>query len=275
MDLAKVVAYAAVEGLTRVLPLSSSGHRVVAAIWLGDSKSGELVSELAVLGCLTALVWTVRARLTSAFTEGIRGIARPVVLQREAGGRDAIAIAVGAVTALSCDSVLGAFRSPLLATPLVTALGLVLTALALASVALAPAPRHLCPTALGAALAGLAHGAAILPGASQVGAAFVVMRWLRVGSWRAAEMALLISVPTLAVDAVKLLAARGTQALSMAALPLGDIALAVTVAFVAASLAAAWWRALCESSRTAWLGGWLVPLALALVGYSRALPRGL
>jgi undecaprenyl pyrophosphate phosphatase UppP len=274
MDLPQVVAYAAVEGVTRVLPLSATGHRLAAAIWLGDARGGELVADLAQIGCLLALVWAVRARLASAFSEGIRGIARPVMLQRDAGGRDAVAIALGTISAVVCDSVLGAYRSPLLATPYVTALGLLLTAAALGSVSLAPAPRSLCPSALGAVLAGVAHGAAILPGASQVGAAFVVIRWFSVSSWRAAEMALLISIPTLGIEAMKLVAARGGQALHLGAMPLGDIALAVMVAFLCASLAAVWWRALCESSRIAWLGAWLVPLALALIGYGRALPGG-
>jgi undecaprenyl-diphosphatase len=59
----------------------------------------------------------------------------------------------------------------------------------------------------------------------------------------------------------------------MANLDAGRIALGLLLAFVAAILAAGWWRALCERGRTAWLGLWLVPLSLAMLAYGRSLPN--
>ncbi len=272
MDLVKQVAYAAIEGVSRVLPVSASGHRVAASVWLGDVASGTALAEIATLGCLAALVVVVRVRLATAFTEGIRGIARPSVLQSQVGGRDAVAIAVGSVVAIAVEMALAPMQSGVNETPTVAAAGLLLTALGLASTHWAPAPRQLCPSALGAAFVGLAHGLAVLPGASQVGAAFIVLRWLAVSGWRSAEMAILVSLPSLTLGVLRLFGKSSTGALG-AAPSGGELALAVTVAFVTASLAASWWKALCEREGTPWLGLWLVPLALALVGYGRALPH--
>ncbi len=273
LDLAKQVAYAAVEGLSRVLPVSASGHRVAAFVWLGDVERGAMLAEVAQLGCLAALLVVVRMRLAAAFAEGIRGIARPAVLQSHSGGRDAIAIAVGSVVAIAAEMLMHPVLSALNNTPTLAAAGLLVTAAGLASTARAPAPRHLCPSALGAALVGLAHGLAAVPGASRVGAAFIVLRWLSVTGWRAAEMAILISIPSLALAGVKFFAVGGTRVQHGMSPGAGQLALAVTVAFVAASVAAAWWKTLCEKGLTPWLGVWLVPLALALIGYSRALPH--
>lgn len=271
LDLAKQVAYAAVEGLCGALPLSASGHRIAASVWLGEAEAALALTELAQIGCLAALIVVVRARLASAFAEGIRGIARPSVLQSQSGGRDAIAIAVGSIVAIGVDTGVRPTLSMLNDTPTVAAAGLLLTAAALASTGFAPAPRHLCPTALGAALVGLAHGLASVPGASRIGAAFIVLRWLGVTGWRAAEMAILITIPSLALAAIRLFAEPTT--LLGGGPAAGELALAVTVAFVSASVAASWWKLLCERARTPWLGAWLVPLALALIGYGRALPH--
>lgn len=271
--MAKQVAYAAVEGLCSVLPLSASGHRIAASVWLGEGEAALALMEVAQLGCLTALLVVVRTRLANAFAEGIRGIARPSVLQSQSGGRDAIAVAVGSIVAIAVDTGVRPILSVLNDTPTVAAAGLLLTAAGLASTGFAPAPRHLCPTALGAALVGLAHGLAIVPGASRVGAAFIVLRWLSVTGWRAAEMAILITLPSLALGAIRLFTEPAPLVGGGAVPSAGVLALAVTVAFVSASIAASWWKMLCERGRTPWLGVWLVPLALALIGYGRALPH--
>ena len=79
---------------------------------------------------------------------------------------------------------------------------------------------------------------------------------------------MLVTIPVLGLRA-SLLVFRG---LDVSALSIAQIALAIVVAFVAASLAANWWRSLADRGRTPWLSLWLVPLALAVLAYGRALP---
>ena len=137
------------------------------------------------------------------------------------------------------------------------------------STALAPPPRHLGPGPLAARWVGLAYGVALAPGASQIGAAFVVLRWLGVSGWRAAEMAMMVSIPVMGLHAARVMLGGA----SLEDVTAGQLALAVLLAFVTASLAASWWKVLCERSRTMVLTLWLVPLSLALLAYGRALPH--
>jgi undecaprenyl-diphosphatase len=268
MELMDAVAHAALEGLTRVLPLSDTGHRMVAQMWLGESRGLVSLTRLAEIGCLLALVLTLRRRLGAALSEGIRGIAKPAVLQETDGGRDATALVLASIAALATELPLRPFAAAANDVPLVVGVGLLATAAGLLSTMMAPAPRFTSPTPVGALLVGLAHGLAVVPGVSQIGAAFVVMRWMGISGWNAAELAMLVTIPVLGLRA-GLLVFRG---LDLSALPFAQIALAIVVAFVAASLAASWWRSLADKSRTPWLSLWLVPLALATLAYGRALP---
>jgi undecaprenyl-diphosphatase len=114
---------------------------------------------------------------------------------------------------------------------------------------------------------GLAYALAVLPGLSAVAAAYVVARWLGVPAWRAVETALVVSFPALAFGSIRSLVAEGTR------LETAGVAIALVVAFVAALLGASLWRAICDRRRTALLALWLVPLALAILAYGRALPH--
>jgi undecaprenyl-diphosphatase len=275
MDIAHAVVFAALEGFTGVLPLSDSGHQLVARIWLGDVHAIKGIQALAELACLLALAIASRRRLGAALSEGIRGITRPAVLQASGGGRDAVALVLAAVVATGTELTLAPFTSPLNAMPVVAGAGLMLSAAALLSTLVAPSPEHTQPTGAGALLVGLMHGLAVVPGASQVGAAFVALRWLGVSSWNAVEMALLVTIPVLGLRSARLLYSGEAHLLGDPALAPGHIALALVVAFVCASLAANWWRALAEKNRTPWLALWLVPLSLAVLAYDRALPEPL
>lgn len=269
MDLSDAVLHALLQGFTTVLPLSETGHQLAARIWLGGDHSLATLSSVAQLGCLVALLVVARKRAARAFTEGIRGLARPAVLQSTEGGRDAVAVGLASLVAGTSDILLRPYVSDMNVTPVVVGVGLLLTAVGLGSTAFTPPPRHVSPAALGALLVGLAHGLAAVPGASRIGAAFVVLRWLGVGGWRAAEGAMLISVPVMALQGARL----ALEAPRVGALGVGWFALVVSLSCVAALVGANLWRALCERNRTPLLGLWLVPLALAVLAYGRALPQ--
>jgi undecaprenyl-diphosphatase len=274
MELIDAVARAALEGLTSVLPLSDSGHRLLARVWLGDTRgmaaplNHEDWARLMDVGCLLALIVAMRGRLGTALSEGIRGIAKPAVLQESDGGRDAVAVVLAALAASCTEVVMRPFASTFNDVPLVVGVALLMTAAGLTSTLLAPTPRLTSPTPVGALLVGLAHGLAIVPGASQIGAAYVAMRWMGISGWNAAELAMLATIPVMTLRAGLLL----FEGVDGTGLPLAQIALALCVTFVTASLAASWWRSLADKSRTSWLSLWLVPLSLAMLAYGRALP---
>jgi undecaprenyl-diphosphatase len=265
MDLLVTAAFAALHGFTTVLPISESGHRVAASLWIDDGAHFEGLWLAAQLGTFAALLSAVWRRLGRAVSEGLRGIARPHVLQRSEGGRDAVALMIGSICAAATAWALADLRSHVNETPFVAALGLLATAAALACTVLAPPARRLAPTAFGALVVGVAHGLAILPGASRLAAAFVVLRWLGVGGWRAAEAAMMITLPVMALEI-----ALGVLRPGVREIDVGSAALVLTLALVAGSLGASVWRTLCHKHRTFWLSLWLVPLALALLAYGRA-----
>lgn len=275
MDLLQAVAYAAVQGVSSALPISASGHQLASSIWLGSDTEATRLVPVAQLGAVLGVLAVVRRRLVVAFAQGIRGVARPSARPTPRGGtllealaHDGVAIPVAAVVAGGLQLWLQPRLAALASVPLVVGLAMLLTAAGLLSTAFAPPPRHTCPGLLGALLVGVAYGLAIIPGASQIGAAFVIMRWLSLDRWRAAELALLISVPLIALDTTLWFAREGSAAFLFR----GQAVLTVLVSFLLAAMAATWWRALCERRRTVWLNLWLVPLSLTLLAYGQALP---
>ncbi|MEZ4445745.1 MAG: undecaprenyl-diphosphate phosphatase [Polyangiaceae bacterium] len=269
MSLVDAVARSLLEGLTTVLPLSDSGHRLAARIWLGETRGLAELARLAEIGCLVGLLLAVRGRLAEALSEGIRGIAKPTVLTTTSGGRDATALVVAAVVAGGVEVPVRFVVAPFDDVPLVVGAGLLFTAAGLLSTLFAPSPKRSAPSPLGAMLVGLAHGLAVVPGASRIGSAFVVMRWMGMAGVNAAEMAMMITLPVLGFRAAMAFF-RGQP---FAPFELGEVVLVVVVSFLAATLAAGWWRHLAARSRTAWLSLWLVTLSLAILAYGRALPR--
>jgi undecaprenyl-diphosphatase len=267
MELGELVVFAALLGLGALLPISESGHVVAARVWLGGGRALEPLTLAAGIGVLCAVVFVTRRRLGVALGEGLRGIARPAVLQASDGGRDATALVIGAVVMGAVEAALRPWTSPLDATPTAAGIGLLATAAAVASTRFAPVAKRTAPGPGGAFLAGVAGGLAVVPGASRIGAAFVLLRWLGLGGWRAAEMAMMMAVPALVLDAARRLAEHEPRD----SLGASELVLAATVALLGGVLASAWWRLLCERERTPWLALWLAPLGLALVAYARGL----
>jgi undecaprenyl pyrophosphate phosphatase UppP len=258
----EAVVFAALEGLTSALPLSDKGHVLAARIWLDAGGGPGSVIGAAELGAALGIGWVARRRALAALSAGVRGLARPALYDANPAGRDALTIAVFVLCAAVVRFALGG--GPVLNdVPLVAGAGLLLTAAGLASTALAPPPSAVHPSTLGAAAAGLGYGVSLLPGTSPLAVAYVVVCWLGVARWQAAELCLLASLPLVGFDAVARLRAAHE-------LELGVAVMATCVGAVAAAIGAVWWRLLCERDREGWLGLWLVPLAVALLGFSWA-----
>lgn len=269
MSLLQTLAHALTHGFASALPLSESGHALVLRIWLGAPAHQPAFSVAAGAGAMVAIALVMRDRLWRAFSDGVRGVARPALLRGSDGGRDAMAFACAVAAAAVTEIVLRPYVQGANQVPLVVAGGLLLTAAALISSAIAPSPTRLTPTPVGALITGLGFGLAVMPGASAAAMSFAIMRWLGVAHVRAAEVVLVISLFMLGLRGTRTLVAGGMGA----ALSAGALALALVAAFIGASLGARWWKSLCERQRTPWLALWLVPLGLAVLSYGRALGR--
>jgi undecaprenyl-diphosphatase len=268
MPLLQLALLAALAGVTEALPVSASGHAAAARLWLdAGAVRGEAFLTLgAALGLLTA----ARQRLGSALGEGVRAVARPGRLGASTAADDAALLFLSTAVSLPVSAITLPRVQIWAASPTATGLGLVATGLALASTALVlrvpetPMSRR-GPTITGALVVGLAHGLAVFPGASRVGAALTVLLWIGVRPARAVDLAFLLSVP-----ALLLAAARGGHG----GVGTSTMALTVALAFLGAAVGSEALRGLAARRRIAALALWTLPLGLALLAYAHALPHG-
>lgn len=269
MPLLAVAVLAALSGIAEALAVSPSGHAAVARLWI--EPAGARAEAVIALGTAIGLIVAGWPRLRAALGEGVRAVARPAVFGGSVGAHDArtLLIASGASLAVGLGTVPRA--AAWAGSPTAAGLGLCVTGLALGSTWLAPrlgfgeAPRSSPgPSLAGAALVGLAHGLAVFPGASRVGAALTVLLWIGVRPSRAVDLALLLTAPSLLVTF-----ARGAAG----GLGAGTVALALIITFVTTVLASEGLGALVVRRRQGALALWTIPLGLALLAYARALPH--
>lgn len=115
-----------VEGLTEFLPISSTGHLIIASAWLGLDDEKSKVFEIVIqLGAILAVCWEFRVRISRAFG----GLASDAVQQRFAANL-AVAFVPAAVVGLAFQSVIKKY----LFNPTSVALALVLGALVIFAV---------------------------------------------------------------------------------------------------------------------------------------------
>ena len=88
------IALGLVEGLSEFLPISSTGHLIIAAHWLGEnSESAKLFEVVIQLGAVLAVCWEYRRRLWNmAFAIG-----RPKISGRTTGLCDFSGLFTGGV----------------------------------------------------------------------------------------------------------------------------------------------------------------------------------
>lgn len=273
MPLLHVAVLAALQGVTEGLSVSPSGHGVVARLWLDPGAARAEVSvalgAFGALGTALGLLVAARQRLGSALGEGVRAVARPALFGASLAAQDAMALLVGSAVSLLVNHATLPRVEAWLSSPTAAGLGLCVSGLALASTTLAArvtsdggGPHT--PGLAGAMLVGLAHGLAVFPGASRVGAALTVLVWIGVRPARAVELALLMTVP--ALFAAFLRGAHGGVAST-------TVALTVALAFLGAAASSEALKNLAPRRRLGALALWTVPLGLAMLAYARALPH--
>lgn len=222
-----------VEGLTEFLPISSTGHLILASDLLGaNDEKGKVFDIVIQLGAILAVCWEYRRRFTAAFS----GLARDRV-QRRFAANLLVAFLPAALVGLAFQSQIKAY----LFNPVSVAVALVAGALAIFAIERWYA-RHGAPRATSvdemtwkdALKVGLAQCLSLIPGTSRSGATIMGGMVFGLSRQAATEFSFFLAVPIM-------FAASGYQLVKyrdlLSAGDLAPFAVGFVVSFVAALVA--------------------------------------
>lgn len=181
------------EGLTEFIPVSSTGHLLLASHFLGFESSGKTFEVVIQLGAVLALMTVYAAKLWQVFSAPRDAANLRFIVSVLLAFLPAVVVGV-----LAHDFI----KTVLFETPRLIAVMLVLGGVVLLFVdRMAPAPEEFDPAALPlrkALLIGCAQCLAMVPGVSRSGATIVAALFLRVEKRAAAEFSFFLSLPTMA-----------------------------------------------------------------------------
>lgn len=200
MSLLEAALLGVVQGLTEFLPVSSSGHLVLAQSLLGVEVPGVVFETVVHVATLAAVLWVYRGRVL----ELVRGVAS----RERAAVRYVMMLALASVPAGVVGVAGRGFFESMFETPAAAAGFLLVTG------GLVWTIRHTAddavdrePSADPSLWAGCAQALAILPGISRSGATVAAGVWRGMEPVRMAEFSFLMSVP--AIGGAALLQAGG------------------------------------------------------------------
>jgi len=243
--LAKAAVMGIVEGLTEFLPISSTGHLILAASLLGLTGDTVKVFEIAIqTGAMFAVVWEYRAKLAAT----VAGLRVDPVAQRFA-----LNVLIAFIPAVVFGLSLGAIIKQHLFHPVPVALAFVIGGLIILGVERRHhrrygerdlhGRRHARVetvddmTALDALKVGLVQCAALIPGTSRSGATIIGAMMFGFSRKAATEFSFFLGIPTL-MGAGAYSVWKQRHALDAADLPLFAVGLAF--AFVSALVCIRW-----------------------------------
>ena len=221
------------EGLTEFLPVSSTGHLLLAGHFLGFQSPGRTFEVAIQLGAILAL--------TSVYASLVIGLALRA-RHEDAARRAIVSVLLAFLPAVMVGVLAHDFiKTVLFEKPLLIAVMLILGGIVLLVVdRIAPSPRHHDALALPfgkALLIGFCQCLAMVPGVSRSGATIVGALLMGVEKRAAAEFSFLLSLPTMgAAVAYDLFKNRGDLDFSA----IWDIAIGFAVAFVTAVMVVRW-----------------------------------
>lgn len=221
------------EGLTEFLPVSSTGHLLLAGHFLGFDSKGKTFEVVIQLGAILAL-FSIYAALVFRLVREAR--------RDEAARRAVFSILLAFLPAVVVGALAHDFvKSVLFETPALIALMLIFGGVVLLVVdRIAPVPVHHDAMALPfrkALAIGLCQCLAMVPGVSRSGATIVGALMMGVEKRAAAEFSFLLSLPTMGA-AVAYDLFKNRSILDFGAI--GDIAIGFAVAFLTAVLVVRW-----------------------------------
>ena len=258
MSIIEAVGLGLLQGATEFLPVSSSGHLVVAREWLGIAEPPLLFDVLLHVATLVVICCHFRRRLAALLRAG----ALLATDRSGAADRGDLRLLAAIVAAAAATAVVGLAVSRFLLPSARTLTAVSVAFITTAAILLATRLRRKSPTSgepgLWLAIAvGVAQGIAVLPGISRAGITVAACLIGGMDRRRAGELAFLVSVPAvLGALALTLGDARGlireTGAMSLAA---GFAAALVTGALCLRVL-----LAVLQRGRLAWFAAYLLPL---------------
>ena len=245
------------EGLTEFIPVSSTGHLLLAGHFLGFESNGKTFEVVIQLGAVLAILTLYGVKVATLLLAAMRGDA--LALRGVASVLLAFFPAV-VIGLLAHDFI----KSVLFETPVLIAVMLVLGGVILLFVdRMAPPPIHSDALALPlrtSLIIGLCQCVAMIPGVSRSGATIVGALFLRVEKRAAAEFSFLLSLPTMgAAVAYDLFKSRDVLDFSA----LSEIAIGFAVAFVTAVLVVKWVLDYIGRHGFAVFGWWRIIVGLA------------
>ncbi|HIE03194.1 MAG TPA: undecaprenyl-diphosphate phosphatase [Candidatus Latescibacteria bacterium] len=197
MNFLEGVGLGVLQGLTEFLPVSSSGHLVLAKALLGLREQGIALEVTVHFGTLLAIITVFHAEVWKVLRDFLGGLLPGGSRFREGRGwRWAWGIIVGSVPAGLVgvglrNQVEEAFSSPTL-----VCLALIVTGLVLRSTRWAKVKEREVRL-LDALLVGLAQALSVLPGISRSGATISVGLWRGLRRKEAAELSFLLALPAI------------------------------------------------------------------------------
>jgi undecaprenyl-diphosphatase len=216
-----------VQGLTEFLPISSSGHLVVAEVVIGLETPGVMVEVVLHVATLLAVV--------AAYYERLWQLLRDAVSGRGGAWRYVLLLGVGTVPAAVVGLLFAEWFERAFDSLFVVGLDFVATAGILWSTRWI-AERKVVdePSVAGAAGIGIAQALAVMPGISRSGSTIAAGMWLGVDPVRAAEYSFLLAIPAIAGAAVLQIPDLRGEAAAVGIGPLGVGFLAALVSGIAA-----------------------------------------
>jgi undecaprenyl-diphosphatase len=195
MTILESIILGLVQGATEFLPVSSSGHLVMAQELLGAVSPGVVFEVVVHLATLLSILVAYRTRVADLALGALR---RDAAALRYLGLIGVATVPAGLVGVLAKDSVEALFENPI-----ASGVALLVTGLILWS-SRAPLRRneHVAPGVRAAVVIGLAQAFALLPGISRSGSTVVVGLWLGLEAREAAAFSFLMAIPAIAGAAV-------------------------------------------------------------------------
>jgi undecaprenyl-diphosphatase len=245
-----------IEGLTEFIPVSSTGHLLLAAHFLGFESAGKTFEVVIQLGAVLAILSVYAAKLFKVFRDAPRDPeARRFIVAVLIAFLPAVVIGV-----LAHDYI----KSVLFETPRLIAVMLILGGIVLLFVErFAPEPRYDDAMKLPIGMAfkiGVIQCLAMIPGVSRSGATIVGALMLGANKRAAAEFSFFLSMPTMA-GAFAYDLYKNRHVLDASAL--NEIAIGFVIAFISAVLVVRWVLNYVSRNGFALFGWWRIIVGTA------------
>jgi undecaprenyl-diphosphatase len=244
------------EGLTEFLPVSSTGHLLLAGHFLGFESKGKTFEVVIQLGAILALASVYAALVTRLFLRA---------RHEDAARRSIVSVLLAFLPAVVVGLLAHDFiKDVLFETPILIAIMLILGGFVLLVIdRIAPVPQHHDALALplGKSLAiGLCQTVAMIPGVSRSGATIVGALLMGVEKRAAAEFSFLLSLPTMGA-AVAYDLFKNRDVLDFGAV--WEIAIGFAVAFITALIVVRWVLNYISRNGYALFGWWRIIVGTA------------